>query len=64
VQGSLLTWEGGDSREDLVDLETGLEANRTARGTGSTEGGFGAEIGKGLDIGYFLPCTSALTEIV
>jgi hypothetical protein len=34
------------------------------RGTGSTEGGFGAEIGKVLGIGYFLPFTSMLTEIV
>jgi hypothetical protein len=33
-------------------------------GTGSTEGRFGAEIGKGLGIGYFLPFISTLTEIV
>jgi hypothetical protein len=33
-------------------------------GTGSTEGGFGVEIGKGLGLGYFLPFTSTLTEIV
>jgi hypothetical protein len=37
-------------REDLVGLETGLKATRTCthKGTRSTEGGFGAEIGKGL----------------
>jgi hypothetical protein len=34
------------------------------RRTGTTEGGFGAEIGKGLGVGYFLPFTSALIEIV
>jgi hypothetical protein len=34
------------------------------RGTGSTQGGFGAEIGKELGIRKFLPLTSTLTEIV
>jgi hypothetical protein len=34
------------------------------RGTESTEGGFDAELGKGLDIGKFLLFTSMLTEIV
>jgi hypothetical protein len=28
------------------------------------EGGFGAEIRKGLDVGKFLPFTTTLTEIV
>jgi hypothetical protein len=56
---------GGGSEEDLAGFETSLEANRTcAGGTGSTEGGFGAEVGKGLDIEKFLPFTSVLTEIV
>jgi hypothetical protein len=56
---------GGGLEEDLAGFETGLEANRTcARGTGSIEGGFGAKIGKGLDVWYFLPLTSALTEII
>jgi hypothetical protein len=30
----------------------------------STEGGFGVEIGKGLNIGKFLPFTSAFAEFV
>jgi hypothetical protein len=65
VQGSLLTWEGGDSGEDLVGLEAGLEANGTCTGEQEVQdGGFDAEIGKGMDIGYFLPFTSSLTEIV
>jgi hypothetical protein len=34
------------------------------RGTGGTEGRFGAEIRKGLDVEKFLPFTSVLTEIV
>jgi hypothetical protein len=33
-------------------------------GTGGTEGGFGIEIRKGLDVAKFLPFTSTLTEIV
>jgi hypothetical protein len=35
-----------------------VQGNRKYRGV------FGVEIGKGLDIGYFLPFTSTLTEIV
>jgi hypothetical protein len=42
----------------------GLEAQNLHRGTGSTQVGFGAEIGKGLDVGKFLPFTSTLTKIV
>jgi hypothetical protein len=34
------------------------------RGTGSMEGGSGAEIRKELDVGRFLKFTSTLTEIV
>jgi hypothetical protein len=32
VQGSFLTWEGGDSGEYLVVVDAGLEANRTCTG--------------------------------
>jgi hypothetical protein len=48
----------------LVHLEAGLEANRTFAGEQEVHGGFDAEIGNGLGIGYFLPFTSTLTEIV
>jgi hypothetical protein len=34
------------------------------RETESIEGGFGADIGKGLDVGKFLPFTSMLTDII
>jgi hypothetical protein len=51
--------------EELIDLETGLQAIRIClcREMESTEGGFNTEIGKGLDVGKFLPFTSMLTEI-
>jgi hypothetical protein len=49
--------------EESADLETGLQADRICTGEQSTEGGFDEEIGKGLDIGKFLPFSSTLTEI-
>jgi hypothetical protein len=48
----------------LVGLEAGLEANRTYTREQECRGRVCAEIGKGLSIGYFLPFTSMLTEIV
>jgi hypothetical protein len=48
----------------LVHLEAGLEANRTCAGEQEVQSEGLVEIGIGLGIGYFLPVTSMLTEIV
>jgi hypothetical protein len=45
----------------LADLETDLQADRIC--TQSTEVGFDAEVGKGLDVGKSLPFTSMVTDI-
>jgi hypothetical protein len=64
VQEVCLHGERGGLGEELVDLETGLQANRFCAGEQKVEGGFDAGIEKGLDVGKFLPFTSTLTEIV
>jgi branched-subunit amino acid aminotransferase/4-amino-4-deoxychorismate lyase len=54
VQEVCLHGEGGGLGEELVDLETGLQANRVFAGEQKVQRGTeSTELGKGLDVGKF-----------
>jgi hypothetical protein len=61
---SLLTWGKRRFRRGFGSFRSWFRGKQNlSRGTGSTEGGFGVDIGKGLSIGKFLPSPSMLTEL-